>query len=76
MSCKLRHPVYRIEESDFRLDGPLGPILFHIYINDLPNCIEPTNSVLYTEDATYGLTRNISYAFTKLTESNISKFKS
>lgn len=83
---RILYKVHELETSpsglpDRRIGFPprrsiLGSILFLIYINDLPNCIEPTNSVLYAEATTYGLTRNISYGLTKLTESNISKLKS
>ena len=31
----------------------LGPFLFHLYINDLPNCLETTNARLFTDDTTF-----------------------
>lgn len=72
MSCKLR---IRSTGSKNRISSFGIRIISHLH--KLPSKLHrPTNSVLYAEVTTYGLTRNISYALTKLTESNISKLKS
>uniref|UniRef100_A0A224Z9S1 Tick transposon n=1 Tax=Rhipicephalus zambeziensis TaxID=60191 RepID=A0A224Z9S1_9ACAR len=45
----------------------LGPLLFLIYINDLPNCLSTSNSILYADDTTiYSSDKNISLLVNRL----------
>ena len=35
----------------FHMQGSnLGPILFNLYINDLPNCLQTTNASMFVDD--------------------------
>ena len=46
----------------------LGPLLFIIYLNDLPNCLTSSGSILFTDDTTiYGHNTNIDHLFNTMT---------
>jgi len=44
----------------------LGPLLFIIYTNDLPNCINFSKTILFADDTTVYLTNNIPNLFDKI----------
>ena len=46
----------------------LGPLLLIIYLNDLPNCLTSSGSILFTDDTTiYGHNTNIDHLFNTMT---------
>ena len=51
------------------LTSVLGPLLFIIYTNDLPDCLDKTKSILFADDATgYISSHNISYLYTTMND--------
>ena len=51
------------------LTSVLGPLLFIIYANDLPDCLDKTKSILFADDATgYISSHNISYLYTTMND--------
>ena len=41
--------------------GPLGPLLFLIYINDFPNCLKFSDTQMYADDTSITMASECSY---------------
>ena len=53
----------------------LGPLLFIIYTNDLPNCLQYSKAILFADDTTvYSSSKNIQYLWWKLIGTNRGRF--
>ena len=60
--CRINNTV--LGETEIRCGVPqasnLGPLLFLIYINDLPNCLQTTTASMFADDTNLSCTRQTS----------------